>query len=69
MHITCPHCHNPIEIVEIKPREEIACPACGSSFHGCRTGFALHRGGIRTNSEFVAASESEFLRIPLRKLP
>jgi Tol biopolymer transport system component/tRNA A-37 threonylcarbamoyl transferase component Bud32 len=32
VHILCPHCRNPIEIVRITPREEIACPSCGSSF-------------------------------------
>src|SRR5258706_6177984 len=32
MHILCPHCHNPIELVRLSPREEIACPSCGSSF-------------------------------------
>ncbi|HKI33425.1 MAG TPA: serine/threonine-protein kinase, partial [Gemmataceae bacterium] len=41
MHIICPHCHNPIEVVQITPREEIACPSCGSSFRletGATTG-------------------------------
>ena len=33
MHILCPHCRNPIEVVKLNPREEIACPSCGSSFH------------------------------------
>jgi tetratricopeptide (TPR) repeat protein/tRNA A-37 threonylcarbamoyl transferase component Bud32 len=33
MHILCPHCHNPIEVVKINANEEIACPSCGSSFH------------------------------------
>src|SRR5712692_5011105 len=33
MHILCPHCRNPIEIVKLSPREEIVCPSCGSSFH------------------------------------
>ena len=33
MHILCPHCQNPIELVRLTPREEIGCPACGSSFH------------------------------------
>jgi WD40 repeat protein/serine/threonine protein kinase len=33
MHILCPHCHNPIEVVKISVREEITCPSCGSSFH------------------------------------
>jgi serine/threonine-protein kinase len=32
MHTTCPHCRNPFEMVDIKPREEISCPSCGSSF-------------------------------------
>jgi tRNA A-37 threonylcarbamoyl transferase component Bud32 len=33
MHILCPHCRNPIEVVKLNPREEITCPSCGSSFH------------------------------------
>jgi hypothetical protein len=33
MHIQCPHCRNPIELVEPSPRAEIVCKACGSSFH------------------------------------
>ncbi len=32
MHILCPHCRNPIEVVRLTPREEIACPSCGSTF-------------------------------------
>jgi serine/threonine protein kinase len=32
MHIVCPHCHNPIEVVKVAPRAEVACPACGSTF-------------------------------------
>jgi tRNA A-37 threonylcarbamoyl transferase component Bud32 len=32
VHILCPHCRNPIEVVQITPRQEIACPACGSTF-------------------------------------
>src|SRR5437763_13460595 len=42
MHILCPHCHNPIELVKLTPREEIACPSSGSSFHletGSTTGW------------------------------
>jgi serine/threonine protein kinase/WD40 repeat protein len=33
VHLTCPHCRNPIEIADIQPSQEIACPSCGSSFH------------------------------------
>jgi hypothetical protein len=29
--IRCPHCHNPIHLVDERP-DEILCPACGSSF-------------------------------------
>ncbi len=32
LHIRCPHCHEPIELVEDNPLEEINCPSCGSSF-------------------------------------
>ncbi|HEV3259848.1 MAG TPA: protein kinase, partial [Gemmataceae bacterium] len=32
MHILCPHCHNPIELLKITSREEVLCPSCGSSF-------------------------------------
>jgi WD40 repeat protein/tRNA A-37 threonylcarbamoyl transferase component Bud32 len=32
MHILCPYCHNPIEVVKLVPWEEIACQSCGSSF-------------------------------------
>ena len=47
MHILCPHCHNPIELVRVTPREEIACPSCGSSFQletGSTTGFERGAG-------------------------
>src|SRR5262245_5341696 len=30
MHLQCPHCHNPIEVVEDGPKE-VVCPSCGSS--------------------------------------
>jgi serine/threonine protein kinase len=33
MHLNCPHCHNPIEVVDQRAREEIVCPSCGSSFN------------------------------------
>jgi serine/threonine-protein kinase len=33
MHLLCPHCHNPIELVHLDPRAEVACPSCGSSFN------------------------------------
>jgi hypothetical protein len=31
MHLLCPHCHGPIELIDLSSREVI-CPSCGSSF-------------------------------------
>jgi serine/threonine protein kinase/formylglycine-generating enzyme required for sulfatase activity len=32
MHIECPHCHNPVDLILDQPTEPITCPSCGSSF-------------------------------------
>ena len=32
MHVRCPHCHNPIELISEASLEEILCPTCGSRF-------------------------------------
>jgi WD40 repeat protein/tRNA A-37 threonylcarbamoyl transferase component Bud32 len=32
MRVQCPHCHNPIELVDAVKVEEVLCPSCGSSF-------------------------------------
>ncbi len=32
MHIRCPHCHNPIEVVGAEPLADMTCPSCGSNF-------------------------------------
>jgi len=32
VHIHCPHCRNPIELVGLTPADEVLCPGCGSSF-------------------------------------
>jgi serine/threonine protein kinase len=36
MHVRCPHCHQPVELIENAPLEHIDCPWCGSavSFSG-----------------------------------
>jgi WD40 repeat protein/serine/threonine protein kinase len=43
MHILCPHCQNPIELVELQPRLEVACPSCGSSFRVEGATTAIHQ--------------------------
>ena len=32
LRVRCPHCHNPIELVDDTPLADINCPSCGSSF-------------------------------------
>ena len=32
VHILCPHCRNPIELVGLPVSEQVVCPACGSTF-------------------------------------
>ena len=32
MRVECPHCHNPIELVDDREPEEVVCGSCGSSF-------------------------------------
>jgi serine/threonine protein kinase len=32
MHIVCPHCQNPVELITLTGQEEILCSSCGSSF-------------------------------------
>lgn len=32
LHVRCPHCHNPIELVPDAELDSIACPSCGSDF-------------------------------------
>ena len=33
MQVRCPHCHNPIEVVNNDPSGELSCPSCGSNFN------------------------------------
>ena len=33
LHIRCPHCHSPIELVDEGPLTDIDCPSCGSRFN------------------------------------
>ena len=33
MQIRCPHCHNPIDVVNDDPSGDVSCPSCGSCFN------------------------------------
>jgi hypothetical protein len=32
MHVRCPHCHNPVEILDDSSFKDIVCSTCGSAF-------------------------------------
>jgi eukaryotic-like serine/threonine-protein kinase len=53
MHIRCPHCHNPIEVVDTDSLSDISCPACGSNFNliGEET-ISCTPGNVRTLGHF-----------------
>ena len=43
MHLLCPHCKSPIELLKLDTRTEVTCTACGSTFRladGSTTGWA-----------------------------
>lgn len=59
MHICCPHCHNPIELIQPPTNEEIVCAACGSSFSlqtGSTTGWSGHDGPDQIGKFMVLAT-------------
>jgi nitrite reductase/ring-hydroxylating ferredoxin subunit len=63
MHILCPHCRNPIEIVKLTPHEEVACPSCGSSFRletGSTTGWQSRRGTLGRFELIEAVGQGAF---------
>jgi serine/threonine protein kinase len=53
MHIRCPHCHNPIEVVDTDPFTDVSCPACGSDFNLISGETATHTpASVRTIGHF-----------------
>jgi ribosomal protein S27E len=55
LHIRCPHCHHPVELVDDRALEEITCPSCGSGF--CLVGdealaFQTDGGTLRRRQAF-----------------
>jgi WD40 repeat protein/tRNA A-37 threonylcarbamoyl transferase component Bud32/tetratricopeptide (TPR) repeat protein len=85
MHLLCPHCQNPIEIVELGSRDEILCPACGSSFRITGGSTTVHtpreelkqlgkfelleRVGVGTFGTVYRARDLELERIVAVKIP
>lgn len=53
LHVRCPHCRNPIELLDDAVLAEISCPSCGSSFSLVGDGTASHyQPGERTVGHF-----------------
>jgi len=53
MHIRCPQCHNPIEVVDADPLTDISCPSCGSNFNLIAGETAPYApGAVRTIGHF-----------------
>ncbi|MEX0677033.1 MAG: protein kinase [Pirellulales bacterium] len=44
MHIHCPHCHKPVEIVDDVDFVDVTCPSCGSSFNLLADASTVSRG-------------------------
>ena len=54
MHVRCPHCHNPLEVLDNASLSDIECPSCGSSFSlvGDVTATLTHRPETKTIGHF-----------------
>ena len=45
MQIRCPHCHNPLEMVNDDPSNDVSCPSCGSCFNLAKETETAHDDG------------------------
>ena len=62
MHIRCPHCHNPIEVVDTDPLIDISCPSCGSNFNLISGETATYTPGAVKNDWAFRASGKRWRR-------
>ena len=52
LQMRCPHCHNPVEIVEDRPSAELMCGVCGSSFSLVDDTDTRHAAAAKTLGHF-----------------
>ena len=84
VHLRCPHCQNPIEVVEESSLPDVVCPSCGSSFglvdvdtliESHATGHAvgrfqlLQKVGVGAFGAVWKARDSELDRVVAIKIP
>jgi serine/threonine protein kinase len=84
MYIRCPHCRNPIEVVDDDRLQDLTCPSCGSSFNllpddtvSRQTAVQrtlgrfelVERIGVGAFGEVWTAGDSELDRVVAIKLP
>ncbi|MSR59799.1 MAG: hypothetical protein EXS05_19530 [Planctomycetaceae bacterium] len=52
MHIRCPHCHQPLEVVDDSDLTNVHCPSCGSQFNLVADKTASYRPTIASIAHF-----------------
>lgn len=50
LHIRCPHCRHPIEVVDDDPMTDVECPSCGSHFNLISGRSTVSRKGAETRT-------------------
>ena len=59
MHARCPHCHQPVELVDNAGLEQIDCPSCGSAFDLKGNATAGHEREPRLDEAITNPAEAE----------
>jgi hypothetical protein len=70
MHILCPHCKNPVEVIDLRAAAgELSCAACGSSFRIARImtpTLALPRVRVRSDRRVYLPASRDGVRLTSR---
>ena len=60
MHIRCPHCHNPVEVLADAELAEVLCPSCGSTFSVVESGTRTYVPSRKTIAHFQLVEQVGF---------
>ena len=64
MHVRCPHCHQPVELVDNAGLEHIDCPSCGSAFSVSDDATANYENEGRLDEAIANPAEAETIGRP-----